>query len=63
MRIRDEDCDVEMLQESDFQETETLDPTIFGRQTKVHVLYAIQLAKISVVCEFASKTSSRCRGT
>jgi len=49
IRIRDEDCDVEPLEECDFQENESPDPARFGAQTKTHVLYAIHQAKLAVV--------------
>ncbi|TAQ87449.1 hypothetical protein B7494_g4221 [Chlorociboria aeruginascens] len=49
IRIRDEDCDIEPLEECDFEENESPDPAIFGAQTKTHVLFAIHQAKLAVV--------------
>jgi hypothetical protein len=51
MHIRDEDCDVETLQEPDFEETEFPDPSTFGTQARIHVLYAIQSARLAVLCK------------
>lgn len=51
MRIRDDDCDVELLEESDIYETEPTDPLLFGEQTKTHVVYAVHQAKLSILCK------------
>ena len=50
VRIRDEDCDVEPLEESDFEGDGDADPTIFGTSTRYHVLYAIHMAQLAVIC-------------
>lgn len=48
-RIRDEDCDIEMLELSDFEEdSHSVYPRFLGTQKKEHILYAIQMAKLAV---------------
>lgn len=48
-RIRDEDCDIEMLDVSDFEEEDqSVYPRYLGTQRREHVLYAIQMAKLAV---------------
>lgn len=48
-RIRDEDCDIEMLEPSDFEEEDhAVYPSYLGRQKREHVLFAIQMAKLAV---------------
>jgi hypothetical protein len=47
-RIRDEDCDVEMLSSADLEEE--LDgsvPAAFGSTTSEHVVYAVQMARVA----------------
>lgn len=51
MLIHDDDCDVEMLQESDFEEEAEDVPQIFGSTTRQHRLYIIEMAKLSVLRE------------
>ncbi|RVX71875.1 hypothetical protein B0A52_04274 [Exophiala mesophila] len=52
MRIRDDDNDVEPLDESDFEDdisqNEILS-TVYGRTTRIHVLYTIAMSKLSVI--------------
>jgi hypothetical protein len=47
-RIRDEDCDIEMLEPSDFEEEDHLYPKYMGYQKREHVLFAIQMAKLAI---------------
>ena len=48
-RIRDEDCDIEMLEVSDFEEeSHSVYPRYLGTPKKEHILYAIQMAKLAV---------------
>ncbi|KAG0649460.1 Cutinase transcription factor 1 alpha [Hyphodiscus hymeniophilus] len=48
-RIRDDDCDIEMLDPSDFEEEDhSTYPKYLGFQKKEHVLFAIQMAKLAV---------------
>lgn len=54
MRIHDEDCDVEPLDESDFDMEETGFPQIVGTQAPYHTLYVIQMSKLAVLCMFPS---------
>ena len=52
MRIRDDDYDVEPLQESDFEEEPIQSdrhPDIYGRTSKIHALYAISMSKLSTI--------------
>jgi hypothetical protein len=47
-RIRDEDCDIKMLELSDFEEeSSSVYPEFLGSQKKEHILYAIQMAKLA----------------
>ncbi|KEZ44903.1 hypothetical protein SAPIO_CDS2248 [Scedosporium apiospermum] len=46
-RIRDEDCDVEMLSPSDLEETEGIGSDIFGTGEPGHVMYALEMAKLA----------------
>ncbi|KAI9927179.1 hypothetical protein MW887_003563 [Aspergillus wentii] len=46
-RIRDEDCDVAMLEPEDIQEDEAVDDRIFGVQTVEHVYYPVEMAKLA----------------
>ncbi|KFX91423.1 hypothetical protein V490_05907 [Pseudogymnoascus sp. VKM F-3557] len=48
MRIRDDDCDVEILNESDFEDIAPVDSLLFGTRTKTHILYAIHSAKLAM---------------
>lgn len=53
MRIRDDDNDVEPLEESDFEDD--VSPranlsTIYGQSSRVHMLFAIAMSKLSVIC-------------
>ena len=49
IRIRDEDCDIEMLEPSDFEEEiHSPYPEFLGNQTREHVLYSIQMAKLAI---------------
>jgi len=48
-RIRDEDCDIEMLEPADFEEEDvSAYPSFLGRQKREHILFAIQMAKLTV---------------
>jgi hypothetical protein len=48
-RIRDEDCDIEMLEVSHFEEeSHSVYPRYLGTPKKEHILYAIQMAKLDV---------------
>ena len=47
-RIRDEDCDIEMLEPSDFEEDHSPYPKFLGLQKREHVLFAIQMAKLAI---------------
>jgi hypothetical protein len=52
-RIHDEDCDVEMLDLSDFEEQEDSPlPPYFGQQKLEHVLYAIEIVKLAKLRKF-----------
>ena len=52
IRIRDEDCDIEMLDPSDFEEdSHSVYPKFLGTQKREHVLYAIQMAKLAIYCK------------
>ncbi|KAI9871346.1 MAG: hypothetical protein M1830_003011 [Pleopsidium flavum] len=68
MHIHDDDCDVEMLEESDFEEGISPHPTICGGATRDHILYVIQMAKLAVLLgniiktEFAARKSSTIKG-
>lgn len=47
-RIRDEDCDLEMLEPSDFEEADGASyPSYLGKQKGEHILYNIQMAKLA----------------
>ena len=51
IRIRDEDCDIEMLDPSDFEEEDnTPYPKYLGMQKPEHVLYAIEMARLARYC-------------
>jgi len=51
-RIRDEDCDIEMLEMSDFEDpVSTVYPKYLGTQKREHILYAIQMAKLAMSCK------------
>jgi hypothetical protein len=56
IRIRDEDCDVEPLEESDFEEDGDVDKTVFGTYTRFNVLYVITMTKLAVICKLFSPT-------
>jgi hypothetical protein len=48
-RIRDEDCDIEMLEPSDFEEEDhAAYPKFLGLSKREHVLFAIEMAKLAV---------------
>lgn len=49
-RIRDEDCDIEMLEASDFEDDHSAYPKYLGHQKSDHILFAIQMAKLMVYC-------------
>ncbi|KAN0122880.1 Fungal specific transcription factor domain containing protein [Hyaloscypha variabilis] len=47
-RIRDEDCDIEMLDPSDFEEEDYVSlPNYLGVQKTEHILYAIEMARLA----------------
>ena len=49
-RIRDEDCDIEMLEPSDFEEEDHGEyPRFLGNPRKEHVLFAVQMAKLAIL--------------
>lgn len=50
VRIRDEDCDIEMLEEPDFEELEISGSGLFGILTTYHISYAISMAKLAIIC-------------
>lgn len=52
MRIHDDDCDVEMLDESDFDD-DIDDERLYGISKRELAQYVIQMAKLSVICEFS----------
>jgi hypothetical protein len=55
IRIRDEDCDIEMLEPSDFEEeTQSVYPAFLRTQKREHVLYAIQMAKLAIYCSLSN---------
>jgi hypothetical protein len=51
VHIRLRDCDLESLDESDFEEESLPDVHIFGAQEKVHVSYVIFLSELSKILE------------
>ncbi|PGH15343.1 hypothetical protein AJ79_02509 [Helicocarpus griseus UAMH5409] len=51
VHIRLRDCDVEQLQESDFDEEPAPEPDIFGVQERVDVLYVLFLSDLSKIVE------------
>ncbi|RDW62461.1 hypothetical protein BP6252_11894 [Coleophoma cylindrospora] len=64
IRIRDEDCDIEILEASDFEDDETAcHADVLGSQTHEHVSYAIQMAKLAqllgkiIIREFAPSSN------
>ncbi|OAL32861.1 hypothetical protein AYO20_07652 [Fonsecaea nubica] len=60
MRIRDDDNDVEPLDESDFEDDIAQNPTLstlYGRSSRVHILFAIAMSKLSVICPSRQRLS------
>lgn len=51
VHIRLRDCDIEPLDESDFEEQSPPEAHIFGIQEKVHVMYVIFLCELSKILE------------
>lgn len=49
-RIRDEDCDVEMLTNGDLEADDGYDKTIVGVQEGFHISYVIEMSKLGVIC-------------
>ncbi|RHZ62630.1 hypothetical protein CDV55_106004 [Aspergillus turcosus] len=49
MRIKDEDCDIEMLNEGDFLVDQNFDNQLLGDQHDFHVMYAIEMSKLAVI--------------
>ncbi|OQV05522.1 Fungal specific transcription factor domain-containing protein [Cladophialophora immunda] len=52
MRIRDDDYDVEPLEESDFEDDSAQSAfvsTIYGQTSRIHALYAIAMSKLSMI--------------
>lgn len=47
IQIRDEDCDIEMLRPSDFDDDTTYHVGFLGSQKDEHVSYAIEMAKLA----------------
>jgi hypothetical protein len=41
---------VDLLEEQDFEEESNGNPEIFGTQTRYHVLYCIEMAKLCILC-------------
>ena len=46
-RIRDEDCDIEMLSASDLEETDGPVSEVFGTSEPAHVGYVLEMAKLA----------------
>jgi hypothetical protein len=51
MHIQEADCDVEMLEETDFSDGQLQDAS-YGLSARPHALYMIQMTELSVVCEY-----------
>ncbi|PGH20772.1 hypothetical protein AJ80_03533 [Polytolypa hystricis UAMH7299] len=51
VHIRLRDCDVEKLEEVDFEEEPAPDPAIFGVQQRVDILYVLFLSELSKIVE------------
>ena len=63
MRIRDDDCDVEPLDETDFIDADDgeagdRDPDILtsvcSRTSSAHIQYVISMSKLAVICEYSN---------
>jgi hypothetical protein len=52
MRIQDDDCDVEMLEESDFEDDKDSGQA-YGITTTELALYVIQMTKLTVIRKFS----------
>lgn len=52
MRINDSDCDIEMLNEGDFLVDQDFDNDLLGDQQDFHIMYAIEMSKLAVICEY-----------
>ena len=50
LRIRDEDCDVEMLDENDFLVDLDFDD-LFCEQHDFHIMYSIEMSKLAIICK------------
>jgi hypothetical protein len=51
-RIRDEDCEVAELEESDFEEDDSTNASeVFRRPPEAHVNYVIQMARLAKLCK------------
>ncbi|OGM44486.1 hypothetical protein ABOM_006730 [Aspergillus bombycis] len=48
-RIRDEDCDIEDLDEDDFKFDDGYDQTLIPVQTSFHIAYALQMTKLATI--------------
>lgn len=46
-RIRDEDCDIEMLTASDLEDTDGPVSEVFGASEPVHAMYVVEMAKLA----------------
>lgn len=57
MRIRDEDCDVEFLDEADFQ-IDVCQSSIIPAQQEYHISYAIEITKLAIIRKFQSRTNN-----
>lgn len=53
-RIRDEDCDIEALNEDDFNFDNDYDKSILPAQERFHISYAIEMSKLAVIRELPS---------
>lgn len=52
MHIRLDEYDVERLEEDDFEDDSSENPSVFGSQNRVHVLYVIHLTKLAEIRKF-----------
>ncbi len=48
-RIQDDDCDVELLEEADFELQDTNQRGVFGSLRRYHALYMIQISKLAIL--------------
>ncbi|PVH75076.1 hypothetical protein DL98DRAFT_14852 [Cadophora sp. DSE1049] len=55
-RIQDDDCDVELLEVSDFDMEETNHPHIFAASRRYHTLYMMEMSKLAILLGKVLKT-------